>query len=124
MIYADTNQNYTATQNGKYYVIVSKLDCSSEPSNELEVILSDIESVENNLTFKVYPNPVSDEFIIEMLGNTNLVNFEILNVTGEIVFKGDLIEKTVVRTDKFSSGVYILRLETDNKVEFKKIVKE
>jgi hypothetical protein len=124
IIYADTNQNYTATQNGKYYVIVSKLDCSSEPSNELEVILSDIESVENNLTFKVYPNPVSDEFIIEMLGNTNLVNFEILNVTGEIVFKGDLIEKTVVRTDKFSSGVYILRLETDNKVEFKKIVKE
>ena len=72
---------------------------------------------------KVYPNPVSFELNIEFKGNKDRLSFNILNSVGQIVFKGNLSEKTVVQTTNFSPGVYIMKLENGSSFEFKKIVK-
>jgi len=53
-----------------------------------------------------------------------MANFEILNSIGQVVHKGSLVEKTVVQTNSFSSGVYLIKLENGKTYEIKKIVKE
>ena len=78
--------------------------------------------VKNNL--KAYPNPITNELIIEIEGNTETVNFEIFNAIGQVVFKGSLLTKTVVNTNSFATGVYLIKLANGKTLEFKKIVKE
>ena len=73
--------------------------------------------------FKVYPNPVSNELIIEFKGNRNKTGFEILNSVGQIVFSGTLLDKTVVQTDHFTPGIYLIKLKSGETFEFRKIVK-
>lgn len=79
---------------------------------------------EANDNIKVYPNPVSDDLIIEIEGNNEIVNFEIINTAGQVVFKGNLLNKTIVKTDNFVPGTYIIALENGQKIEFIKIVKQ
>ncbi|MFZ4414643.1 MAG: T9SS type A sorting domain-containing protein [Bacteroidales bacterium] len=73
---------------------------------------------------KVYPNPVHNELILESKGNTDKLNFEILNAIGQVVYKGKFIEKTIVQTINFTPGIYLIKLENGKSFEFKKIVKE
>lgn len=71
----------------------------------------------------VYPNPVSDELMIEIKGNNKNLKFEIINVSGQIVFKGNVREKTVVKTNNFTSGVYFVKFVDGSSYEFKKLIK-
>ena len=89
----------------------------------INIIPTGLELTGNNATIKVYPNPVYDELTIEIKGNNDRLIFNILNSTGQIVFKGNLAEKTVVQTTNFSPGVYLVKIENSKSFEFKKIVK-
>lgn len=119
-----TNQDYTVNVNGAYYVIVTLLGCRSDASNILNVTLTGMEVTENNKTIKVYPNPVSNELIIEIEGNNKKTNFEIFNSIGQVVFNGYLIEKTIVQTNSYTPGVYLIKLENGKTFKFKKIIKQ
>lgn len=72
----------------------------------------------------VYPNPFSNELTIEITGNNDVVNFEIIDAQGSLIYKGKLIEKTTVQTSSFASGVYLIKLENGSTFEFKKVIKE
>jgi len=124
LISGATGQNYTTLINGDYYVIVTLLGCSSDTSNILNVIITGIEVAENNKHIKVYPNPASNELIIEANGNNETINFEIYNSVGQLVFKGSLLNKTIVQTGSFATGVYMIKLDGGKTFEFKKIIKE
>jgi hypothetical protein len=119
-----TDQMYAVLSSGTYYDIVTINGCSSNPSNSIVVVLSGIDNPISNKLIEVYPNPVSNELVIEIKGNVNRTGFEILNSTGNIVFKGSLLEKTVVQTRDFSSGLYIIKLENGKTFIFKKFIKE
>ncbi|NVN93868.1 MAG: T9SS type A sorting domain-containing protein [Bacteroidetes bacterium] len=54
----------------------------------------------------------------------NKGKYKILNVIGQLVFKGKFIEKTNIQTTNFTPGVYLIKLENGKTCEFKKIVKE
>lgn len=118
------NQNYTVTANGDYYAKVTTIGCSSDASNIINVVMSGIEIVDINSVIKIYPNPVSNELIIEMEGNNKKLTFEILNSIGQVISKGNLFEKTTVQTSNFAPGVYLIKLENGKTFEFKKIIKE
>ncbi len=123
LISGATEQNYTASIDGDYYVIVTLSGCSSDPSNIINVSGTIINSVELDNTINVYPNPVSNELTIETEKNDK-VNFEILNALGHVVFKGDLINKTTIKTTLFAPGIYIIKFETGDTFKFKKIIKQ
>lgn len=74
--------------------------------------------------FKVYPNPVTNELTIELEGDTQKVDFEIINSLGQSVFSGVILEKTVVQTTNFTPGIYLIKLKSGKTIEFKKIIKE
>jgi hypothetical protein len=96
---------------------------SSQATITINVLPAGIEITGSNSTIKVYPNPVSDELIIEIEGNNDRQGYAILDSTGHIVFKGTLSERTVVPTTNFSPGIYFVKLQNGKTFEFKKIVK-
>ncbi|MEI8202348.1 MAG: T9SS type A sorting domain-containing protein [Bacteroidota bacterium] len=119
-----TSQNFTVTANGSYYVIVTVGACSSDTSNIVTITNVGLESLRNNNSIKVYPNPVSNLLTIELNGNTVTTNFEILNSIGQEIFKGTILVKAVVQTSSFAPGVYVIKLDNGKTFEFKKIIKE
>lgn len=73
---------------------------------------------------KVYPNPATNVITIETTGNNEVVNFEIINSTGAVVYKSNLIQKTAVQTSILAPGAYIIKFINGNNVEFKKFIKQ
>ena len=119
-----TNQTYNPTVNASYYVTVTANACSSDPSNTIAYSTVGIETYDNNKTIKVYPNPVSNELVIEITGNTDKQTYEIYNSIGQVIYQGYLVEKTTVKTTDFAPGVYMIKLENGKTFEFKKILKK
>jgi hypothetical protein len=124
MINGATSQDYTATSNNDYYVIVTAAGCKSDTSNILNVLITGVEVKESNREIKVYPNPVSDELTIEMPGNINITNFEIFNSLGQVVYKGIITEKTIVQTDNFPPGFYLIKLGNLKTFKFIQAIKK
>jgi hypothetical protein len=75
---------------------------------------------EPTTTVRLYPNPVKDVLNIEMEGGTT---FEISNLTGQVVFKSDLRESTVVNASSFQSGLYVVKIKVGSGFEFRKVMK-
>lgn len=75
---------------------------------------------EPSTAIRLYPNPVKDVLNIEMEAGTT---FEILNLTGQVVFRGDLKESTIVNAGSFKPGMYVVKVKVGNGFEFRKIIK-
>jgi hypothetical protein len=118
-----TSQSYSALSTGDYYAIQTLEGCSSEASNILHVVVSGIGELKKDKAIKVYPNPFTNELIIEIEGNNEKQDFEILNTIGQVVFKGSIIDKTTLRTGNFVPGIYLIKLKNGKYFEFKKIKK-
>jgi hypothetical protein len=98
-------------------------ELSNQATITINIIPTGIKFTEMNQVIKVYPNPVSDKLIIEVEGNKNNPGVEILNSIGQVVFEGNLSEKTIVQTSNFSPGIYLMKIENGRSFEFKKILK-
>jgi hypothetical protein len=116
-----TLSSYTATSNGSYAVEVTKAPCK-DTSACVQIITLGIQKTQiQNVT--IYPNPVSNELVIENKEGKKFT-FDIENSVGQVVFKGVLNEKEVVQTSGFAPGVYLLKLQTGKSSEFFRFVKE
>ena len=125
LILGATSQIYTPTLTSHYFVILTDtLGCISDTSNILYVVVTGITEAFKGNNIKIYPNPVSHELIIEIEGNTDQLNFEILNAIGQVVFTGICVERITVQTSGFAPGVYVIKLKNGKTFEFKKIIKE
>ena len=71
----------------------------------------------------VFPNPVTNELMIEIGEFNGRTGFEIVNSSGQSVLKGSLFDKTAVNVSNFASGIYFLKIEMGNSSEIKKIIK-
>ena len=75
-------------------------------------------------TLKIYPNPASDYLQIE--GN-NIQNIQLYDVVGKIIFQNNEINSmysTKIMTNKLSNGIYFFKINTNNKLITKKIIKQ
>ncbi|PKP01434.1 MAG: hypothetical protein CVU11_15210 [Bacteroidetes bacterium HGW-Bacteroidetes-6] len=75
-------------------------------------------------SISIYPNPVSNELTIESKCNTDQKHFEIINATGQVVFKDVIAGKTIVQTNNFNPGVYLIKFDNGETSIYKKIIKE
>jgi hypothetical protein len=69
----------------------------------------------------IFPNPVKDYLRIDFAGGST---FEILNLTGQVMYNGDLTKNTIVQTSSLSPGVYLIKFKTGRTFEYRKIIKE
>ena len=123
MISGATGQDYTAISDGDYYDIITINGCSSGLSNTIHLNVTNIE-LDENKTINIYPNPMVNELIIETKGKEDKLNIEILNSLGQIVYKGNLIEKSIIQTSNFAPGVYLIKLYNVKYYEINNVIKE
>lgn len=101
---------YFTNFNGTTYNRIIRLNGTPVLSTE------NFESVKIN----IYPNPVKDFLNIQ---NNQKYDFEIYNMLGKLVLKGDNIENQI-NVNTLTKGIYILRLKNDDKIFNQKFIKE
>ncbi|WP_055444619.1 T9SS type A sorting domain-containing protein [Lacinutrix himadriensis] len=70
----------------------------------------------------MYPNPVKNNITISLQDNAT---YSLLDINGRLVKQGELMRgETVLKLSALSSGLYIMKLKTDNQITIKKIIKE
>ena len=93
--------------------------------NELHFTTSQSSNIEAsaNETFilNIFPNPVSNELIIEVMSNSDFLRFDILTTLGQVVYNGFVYKKTVIPMENFTSGIYIIKFENAQTVKFVKM---
>lgn len=115
-----TNQNYTATQTGNYYVVVTDANTCSGQSNTLNVTSVGVASVANaGFEAGLYPNPNNGLFTVEgsVKAGNGRITMEVVDMTGRVLFAEELpvlngkIRKEVRMTD-YASGMYLLKIRS------------
>ena len=84
---------------------------------------TDVEEHYSNNSFKLYPNPVNEKFIVE---NDQVVNqYEIYNILGEMI-AGLKVNSNTFEVDAtgMPAGVYFIRLNSEGLVQTKRFVKK
>jgi hypothetical protein len=81
-----------------------------------------IKDIAESSDFWVYPNPVANKLNIEINGDK--CSYEIFDLTGQIVRKGNMLDKETVYTNDFIPGVYLIRFKKDNTFKYIKIIIE
>jgi hypothetical protein len=125
-----TGQTYTATANGDYTVQVTDGTCLSAISAITTVTIIGITDELLNTQLTVYPNPTAGNFDVKLSSNNGPVTLTLYSITGRLLetvkVKPDP-NKVMAHTFNLTSqatGIYLLKLETDGKVAYRKVVKE
>jgi len=125
--YTDNSVNQEGDYYYRLYAYYGNLDCTSAPANrhyypnvfELHVYYSPTGVDENEAQVKVYPNPTLGLLSIEAEGMTQI---SIYNTLGQCILQKEITEdQTVIDLHDAASGLYLLRVETQHGVVFRRI---
>ena len=114
----DTNQSYTATQNGSYAVVFENQDGCIDTSDC--VLVEGIGFKEKGGELEIYPNPANDvlRVIAEFPGELILIE-----LNGKEVLQQHInVHQNIVNLESLDAGVYLLRIESPNRTFFQKLV--
>jgi hypothetical protein len=94
-------------------------------SNKCQV--NAINSINNELIFKLSPNPADETIIIELSENNTSKNIEyrILDLTGRIVVSRKISKNTKTIEQNISmlkTGIYFVKVSSDNSIGTKKLM--
>jgi len=117
-----TGQSITITQSGFYSLQASTNFGCATMSNDYYATYTFIEELENPLFSKLimYPNPASDIIHIEFeTTETGDLNIQIFDLLGKLMFSQNAIYipghvHLVQNVSSLTSGLYVLRLNTEN----------
>jgi trimeric autotransporter adhesin len=75
-------------------------------------------------TIMIYPNPANDQFIISIDEPESFYRYEITSLNGELIAEGTILQATTtIAADEMASGVYLVRIISDDVITVKKLVK-
>ena len=87
-------------------------------------ITSLIEQNQKEISFKTYPNPVSDMLFIEMEPGNNPMKLKIVDITGKVVREAQSMEqKSYLDISELSAGIYVIQVQSESKVSSSKLIK-
>ncbi len=113
-----TSQTYYPDHTDTYYVIVTNDNgCSSDPSNEIYFVYTNINEQNPELTF--YPNPVHDYLMI----NGNDVKLTIYDLSGRKVMETFVSGHAKLNMAHLDEGIYLLEMIREGHHSVRKIVK-
>jgi len=82
-----------------------------------------VKEIEEIQPINIYPNPTDDLFYIEALDQKTLTNFVLFDNTGKIVLQKNINETNFSLGSNLSAGVYYLRVESADSVDYMKLIK-
>ena len=104
--------------NGKNGIELFKIPlCSS--FNTLVNTEESIESLTNSI--KISPNPNDGNYAIEFSSNLHQMEYEVLDMTGKIIFQQQLNESISNISQKLPQGIYIIHLKNDKIDTYRKL---
>jgi hypothetical protein len=108
----------------EFYIVAfnDELGIESEPSEICTVTVVDDAIEEVNASFNIYPNPVNDKLYIETLTQTQTV--EIYDVYGRQQSMVNGQQSTVIDVTDLNSGVYFVKVVTENGESVKRFIKK
>jgi hypothetical protein len=100
------------------------IDCNSFPIPvRVNLAINTNALSENNL--KVYPNPTSNSFKINVSSDFLNQKYQLYNIRGILILEGSLKEEEQeIDIEKYSNGIYILKVVGKDATQIRKIVKE
>jgi hypothetical protein len=113
-----TSQNYTATENGSYAVIVTNSTGCSDTSNCVTVQTIGTNEL-SKFDINVNPNPSTGVFNIDFVSPME-TRLTVLDASGRIIHTMDLSNDTVLDLTSVVTGIYYLQLNSN---EFKKVIR-
>ncbi|MFT6503038.1 MAG: hypothetical protein ACJASQ_003170 [Crocinitomicaceae bacterium] len=124
-ISGETNQSFTATENGDYAVIVTMNNCSDTSACE-SITTVGLNDLLDEHSIVVSPNPSNDYFILEgdLLDFTN--SMQVISIEGKRVFEGSVNSSSTFKLNavNWTPGVYFLTLQTEQGSHTVKLIKE
>jgi hypothetical protein len=80
-------------------------------------------NLKDDLLVKVFPNPTADNIKLQLPSHINLVELVILNLSGEEVFKGSVLNNQNLSIAYFPSGMYVYRVTSGDGYNTGKFIK-
>lgn len=117
-----TNQNYTATANGSYAVIITKNSCS-DTSTCHSITTTGI--VENSFAtgITIFPNPFTSQTTITFNKEQKNISIKIMDELGKevkaITFTG---KQLVIEKGEMKAGVYFMQMQSEQGTLSKKLI--
>jgi len=115
-----TGTEYTMTEPGTYYVIVTVNGSSSVASNSVTNFNVSIKDIEVSHTFDVYPNPSKGQFNIKVASAKPVeLNIEIFNAIGVLIWKQEKVKIdgtfiAPINLNAVPNGAYLVTLRNKN----------
>ena len=81
-----------------------------------------ISSFEDSNQVAITPNPASDIMTLTFNDNSTLIAVNIYDSIGRLVLKD--VDSTVIDISSFNSGIYLVKVETDQGIQTKRLIKE
>lgn len=127
-----TLQDYTPTQDGDYYVVVTDNNSCVGQSNSIQVIIPvSVKEVTANGQIGLYPNPNDGRFTIHgLFENDGSVYAEVIDATGRLILSeqwkvtDSQIDRQVKMSTDLPSGVYTLKLTSGSSNTAMKFLKK
>ncbi|MCF6352989.1 MAG: T9SS type A sorting domain-containing protein, partial [Cyclobacteriaceae bacterium] len=119
-----TNATYTATANGNYAVLVTVESCS-ETSACVNVIITGIDKL-NQSDVTIFPNPITNQFTIDVENEADDVAVTIVSIEGKIVYNIDLLgnNKMVIDASTWNNGIYFVQIRSNTTLKTIKLIKQ
>ena len=117
--------------NKTYTVIISEnsfMDITGEANNEISWSFTTKQAVSipstNYEAISIYPNPTNGIINLEFADN-NVQQIKISDLTGKtIIEKVNIQQNETIDLSSYESGIYIIKIQTDNKIFTTKIMKK
>jgi hypothetical protein len=104
-----TGPTHTISQQGNYYLLACDNFGCCRASNTLLITPVKAYTPELHSGVLVYPNPATQILNLELSGNGQSLEFEIIDITGRVMTTGILEGRTLVDVSTYPDGTYILR---------------
>ena len=100
-----------------YKLTIKDFACNNNPNS--------IINIENTSQINIFPNPVKNNLKIDLPDNIRINHLSLFSINEQILFqKTQLFNFTSIDLSEIKSGIYILKIETENNTIVKKIIKE
>lgn len=123
IIVGETNEVFTADEDGDYAVIVYDVNCID--TTECYTV-SGLDLGENSFSFNLYPNPTNDDVTLEFPHLIDQLSLILTNDLGQIVkeIKMEDVRMTVIEMSNLSKGIYFLHVMSTEKTSIIKVIKQ
>ncbi|MEB3345847.1 fibronectin type III domain-containing protein [Aquimarina gracilis] len=118
--YSLTSQGSTIASGGSFGSSESTIFTISNASGSFTI--EDIVTTEQ-FSIRVFPNPVKKDRILNVVFSKKDTQYEIVNLLGNILMKGKLVQKSI-NTSQLSSGMYILNITDGGKTTTIRFIQE